>query len=462
MNLYIFNTLTRKKQLFIPYHRENIGMYVCGPTVYDHPHIGNGRAFVIYDILFRVLQYIYKAENIKYIRNITDVDDKINNRAKELGISIRELTEKTTEDFHQDLRYLNCLEPTIEPRATENIPQMISIIQKLLDHGHAYERNGEVFFSVTSFPKYTELSGRDLNEMLIGVRIDVDENKNHPADFVLWKPATSVDDPSSLFDSPWGKGRPGWHIECSAMSHRYLGENFDIHGGGADLIFPHHTNEIAQSCCAFPNSKFAKHWIHNGFLTVDGEKMSKSLNNFITVRDLINQSIPGEIIRYLLLSTHYRKPLDYNEKALYDAKESMNYLYRTLSNVEIKVDTSKASKLPPEFLEPLLDDLNVHQSFIYMHELAKSINKEADSNTKAIKANELKICANFLGLLTQSPENWFKNNVDQELVLCKIKQREDAKKAKDWALADSIRNELKALGIILEDKPSGLTEWRKE
>ncbi|MDF2965245.1 MAG: cysS [Rickettsiaceae bacterium] len=463
MNLYLFNTKTRKKQLFTPHKTKEVGMYVCGPTVYDHPHIGNARAVVVYDILFRLLQLIYGRENITYIRNITDVDDKINQRAKEFNITIKELTEKTTADFHHDMAYLNCLSPSIEPRATDNISQMISIIERLIEKGHAYVVDGEVFFSVTSYPDYTQLSQRDLNEMLVGVRVELEKNKKHPADFVLWKPASPNDDVSSIFDSPWGRGRPGWHIECSAMSHRYLGEDFDIHGGGADLIFPHHTNEIAQSCCAFPGSSFANYWVHNGFLTVNGEKMSKSLGNFVTVRDLINQSVPGEVIRYLLLATHYRKPLDYNEKALYDAKEFVNYLYRTIANLGSKATAVGVSEdIPDDFLEPLLDDLNTHQSFVYLHDLARSINKEQDYEKKLEKAQLLIKCANFLGFLQQTPESWFKADTDEELISAKIIAREQAKQSKDWALADKIRSELKALGIILEDKPGGKTEWRKE
>ncbi|MCC2646998.1 MAG: cysteine--tRNA ligase [Rickettsiaceae bacterium] len=463
MKLYLFNTKTRQKELFTPIDPKNIGMYVCGPTVYDHPHIGNARPEVVYDVLFRVLKLIYKEESVNYVRNITDVDDKINKRAKELSISIKELTDKTTENFHHDMAYLNCLSPVVEPRATDNISQMIYIIEKLIDRGHAYVVDGEVFFSVTSYPDYTELSQRDLNEMLVGVRVEVEESKKHPADFVLWKPASPNDDISSIFDSPWGKGRPGWHIECSAMSHRYLGEEFDIHGGGADLIFPHHTNEIAQSCGAFPGSKFANYWVHNGFLTVNGEKMSKSLGNFITVRDLINKSVPGEVIRYLLLATHYRKPLDYNDKALYDAKEFINYLYRTIENAGIKSNAIiHNADLPKSFIEPLLDDLNTHQCFVYLHELAKAINKEANSEERLNKAHELIKCANFLGFLSQTPDSWFKADVDQDFILNKIKERETAKQTKNWNLADSIRAELLAKGIILEDKPSGLTHWRKE
>ncbi len=463
MNLYVFNTKNRVKELFTPDDSNNIGMYVCGPTVYDLPHIGNARSIVVYDVLFRLLKLVYGDENINYVRNITDVDDKINIRAKELGISIFELTVQTTDEFHADMRYLNCLMPSIEPKATENIHQMIEIIEKLVELQHAYIVDGEVYFSVNSYTDYTKLSGRDLNDMIAGTRININNNKKYPADFILWKPATPDDDESAIFDSPWGKGRPGWHIECSAMSHRFLGENFDIHGGGADLIFPHHTNEIAQSICAFPGSSYANYWIHNGFLTVDGEKMSKSMENFITVRDLIDQSIPGEIIRYLLLATHYRKPLDYSNKAIYDAKESMNYLYRTIENAAIELTTIEAdTNLPTEFLEPLLDDMNTHQAFVYMHNLAKDINKEINNSNKKKLAIKLIKCANFLGLMIESPTEWFKADTDSEWILEKIAERGVAKEAKNWMLADNIRIELKTKGIILADKPDGSTEWRKE
>lgn len=454
-DLYLYNSLSHKKEKFTPLDPHNIGMYVCGPTVYDHPHIGNARSFVIYDLLYRILRNIYGKEKVKYVRNITDVDDKINDRAKKLGISIGDLTKKTTEEFHKDTFYLQCLNPNEEPRATDNIAGMIEIITNLLSKSHAYITQNHVYFDITSYPDYGRLSGRNLDDMIAGARIEVEKTKKHPGDFVLWKPADLDDDPSSIFESPWGKGRPGWHIECSAMSYRYLGANFDIHGGGADLIFPHHTNEIAQSCCGFSDSKFASYWVHNGFLTVSGEKMSKSLGNFLTIHDFRKQKIKGEIIRYLLLSTHYRKPLDFNDKAIYDATESLNYLYRAIGNLE----TTPTSP-DTQFLSSLLDDMNTSEAFSFLHEKAKEINKTTDEEIRKSLASSLKASANMIGLLEMDTQQWFSHGIDASEVERLIETRKVAKSLKDWAEADYLRKTLLEMGVIIEDNPDGTTSWR--
>lgn len=450
----LHNTLSNKLEEFIPIDSKNIKMYVCGPTVYDRPHIGNARSVVVYDTLYRVLKKIYG--NVTYVRNITDVDDKINARALELGITIQELTSGTYKEFHSDMAYLGCLNPTHEPKATAHIKGMIDIIEKLIESNHAYVVANHVYFDVTSARDYGVLSGRTLDEMIAGARVEVSEDKKHPGDFVLWKPVSEKDDASSIFDSPWGKGRPGWHIECSAMSSHFLGQEFDIHGGGADLIFPHHTNEIAQSCSAFPGSKFAKFWVHNGFLTVEGAKMSKSLGNFLSLEYFIDKKIHGEIVRYWLLSTHYRKPIDFNEKALYDATESMNYLYRAIENIEtVEVD------IPKEFIEYLKDDMNIAAAFRYMHGLAKHVNKSENMEEKISYANQLKACGNLLGILKEYPQKWFINsNIDAAYVEELIEKRKTAKQNKEWALADKIRAELHDIGIEIEDHKDGSTSWR--
>lgn len=438
-------------------------MYVCGPTVYDRPHIGNARSVVVYDILYRLLSHIYGKENVVYVRNVTDVDDKINARAIELGVTIQELTSRTYNEFTEDITYLNCLTPTHEPKATEHISDIIAINEKLIENGNAYVSAGHVYFDVTSARDYGCLSGRNLDEMIAGSRVEVSENKRHPGDFVLWKPASPKDDKSSVFESPWGPGRPGWHIECSAMSMHFLGTDFDIHGGGADLIFPHHTNEIAQSSCAFPGSKFARMWVHNGFLTVNGEKMSKSLGNFLTVHDLAQKGMKGEVIRYLLLSTNYRKPLDFNDKALYDAKESLDYLYRALDdNQSSRPKGDSVLHIDATFLSYLEDDLNMSEAFSFLHDLAKQINKSNSSDEKESLMLKLIACGNLVGLLFE--KNWFyaECEVNIQLIEDLISRRSDAKKARQFQEADAIRSELIALGIEIEDRPDGTSIWRKK
>lgn len=448
--LYLYNSISKKKELFTPIHPNKVGMYVCGPTVYDLPHLGNALAVVIYDVLYRLLQLMYGSKNVTYVRNITDVDDKIIIAAKEKCISIQELTQSITNIFQTNMQAINCLNPTFEPKATEHLDEMIEMIQKLLNQGFAYESNNHIYFRVNKFKNYNSLSGRKTSDLIAGARVEISENKENPEDFVLWKPENNQDE---AFDSPFGKGRPGWHIECSAMSTKYLGNNFDIHGGGVDLIFPHHTNEIAQSCCANPGSQYAKYWVHNGFLTVSGEKMSKSLGNFITLDQLLKNNIEGEVIRYVLLASHYRKPIDWNEKALSDAKKSLDVFYRVLE----AADFNQECEVSNEFLDALCDDLNTPKCFSLMHEYASEYNKTKDSKF----ANLMMACGNLLGFFMKSTKEWFHSiDIDENYINDLISKRQEAKNNKNWSLADQIREELKKLGIILEDNASG-TNWKK-
>lgn len=457
MTLHLHNTLTRKKDEFTPIDGKNVRMYVCGPTVYDRPHLGNARSVVVYDVLYRLLMELYGKEHVTYVRNITDVDDKINAAAKANKEPISALTDRVEGWFHDDIGALNILPATKtidgkkpnnnsgymgEPHATHHIPHMIKLIENLIAGGNAYMSEGHVLFAVDSYADYGALSGRKLDELIAGARIEVESYKKHPGDFVLWKPAEAGDDASSVFDSPWGAGRPGWHIECSAMSSTYLGENFDIHGGGADLMFPHHENEIAQSRCALPGSTFANYWVHNGFLTVNGEKMSKSLGNFTTVKDLLDKGIRGEVIRFALMSAKYNEPLDWNEKLVHDAKLTLDKWYRTLQGVQ-------SGAVPAAFLEALCDDMNLPKAFGLMH---------------AAAPGELKAMGALLGILQQNPESWFKGDASDDnaqAIEKRVQDRIAAKKSKNWAEADNIRKELADQGIILEDRPDGTTDWRK-
>ncbi len=473
MTIKLYNTLSKSKEIFKPIDPNNIGIYLCGLTVYDKAHIGNARAMVVFDVLYRLLTLHYGLEHITYVRNITDVDDKINARAKERNIPISTLTLETIEIFHQDMEYLHCLalhqnthnSKRIEPKATQHIAEMIAMIQKLITNNHAYSAEGHVLFAVKSFAKYGQLSRRTNDEMLAGARVEVAPYKKDPGDFILWKPAQK-DEPG--WESPWGYGRPGWHIECSAMSTKYLGANFDIHGGGIDLQFPHHENEIAQSICANPNSKFANYWVHNGFLTVNGEKMSKSLNNFITVNSLTLDKIKGEIIRYVLLSTHYRKPLDWNDKAVKDASKALNNFYDILAKIDhetkntetIKLDTKLDAK--DEFVATLNDDLNTPKALAILHELASNIHKEQDESAKLKLIHKFKAYGQLLGLFNENSLDWFKNNDnDSNKIEAIINERNLARQNKDWAKADKIRLELEQMNIIIKDHKDGTTSWHK-
>lgn len=438
MTIKLSNSLTRQTEALQPLDAAHVKMYVCGPTVYARPHIGNARSTVVYDVLYRLLKHDFP--KVTYARNITDVDDKINAAAVERGITIQALTSEVTAQFHADMDALNVQRPDVEPRATQYIGKMIAMIEALIAGGHAYEAQGHVLFAVASDPNYGHLARRSRDDMIAGARVEVAPYKKDPADFVLWKPAAEKDDASSKFDSPWGIGRPGWHIECSAMSTSELGLDFDIHGGGADLMFPHHENEIAQARCAHHGSHYAKLWVHNGFLTVNGEKMSKSLGNFTTVKDLLDKGVKGEVIRFALLSTRYNEPLDWTEKLLADAQKVMDRLYRK-SPV-----TSRQSPVNAEFLEALRDNLNTPKALAVL----QTIDDEA----------ELVATANFIGLLQQDAQTWFQGAGDTAWIDEKIAARNAAKKARDFATSDAIRDELKAQGIVLEDSPQGTT-WRR-
>ncbi|AEV91791.1 MAG: cysteine--tRNA ligase [Rickettsia slovaca] len=457
IQFHLYNTLSRTKEVFNPQDQANVKMYVCGPTVYYNPHIGNSRSGVVYDLLYRIVIKIFGEKAVKYVRNITDVDDKIIDRAALLGVTIDELTDKVTKEFHKNMAYLGCMLPSIEPKATKHIDVMIAIIERLIAKDHAYIADNHVYFDVLSAPNYTELSNRNLEEMFEGVHVENSKTKKNPQDFVLWKPAKQNESANMNFESPWGLGRPGWHIECSAMSYKYLGENFDIHGGGADLIFPHHTNEIAQSRCAFPSSTYAKYWVHNGFLTVNGEKMSKSLGNFITVRDLMDKQIQGEVVRLFLLSSHYRRPLDYNDKAIEDAKKTLDYWYRAIENINVqKID------LPHDFMQSLLDDMNTPLAVKIINDYAKGVFISKTEEERQLNASAIITCANFIGLMNKTPHEWFNSGVDELYINELVNKRLEAKKQKNWLLADQIRNQLLEEKIILEDRPDGTTIWRKE
>jgi cysteinyl-tRNA synthetase len=460
MTLTLDNTLSCRKEPFTPIDAKNVRMYVCGPTVYDRPHLGNARSVVVYDVVYRLLCQLYGKEHVTYVRNITDVDDKINARAKERGITIGALTAEVTAQFHADMAALNCLTPTHEPRATAHIAEMIAMIEQLLARNHAYVADGHVLFDVASYKDYGQLSGRKLEDLISGARVAVEDYKRSPADFVLWKPADAEDDASSLFDSPWGTGRPGWHIECSAMSSKYLGNTFDIHGGGADLMFPHHENEIAQSCCAGDHVHFANTWVHNGFLTVNGEKMSKSLGNFITVHDLLEKGVKGEVIRLAFLMTKYNEPLNWSDKLLEDAKKTLDGWYRTLSRHPQNQNTGNITGID-QFIAALNDDFNTPLAISEMHVKATSANRIIDNPTAATQLQQM---GNMFGLLQHNPEHWFKTEkagaISAADIEAQITARAEAKKAKNFAEADHIRKELLDQGVVLEDKPGGVTEWR--
>lgn len=432
---------------FKPLDSLNIRLYFCGPTVYDFLHIGNLRAMLTADILVRLLRKIYP--KVTYVRNITDVDDKINARAKANHESIQALTCRTIEEFHQDMASMFILPPDIEPKATEHIEDIQEMIISLVSQGYAYEADGHVLFSVHQYKKYGSLSGRNPDELLAGARVEIATYKKNPSDFVLWKPSNE-DEPG--WDSPWGKGRPGWHIECSAMSHRYLGENFDIHGGGQDLIFPHHENECAQSLCCFPGSQFANYWLHNAMLLVNGEKMSKSLGNFFTIREILTKHNP-EALRLLLLQSHYRSVLNFTDEALKDAKKVMDRFYRALLPYEQNFNSEM--DLPELVMDALANDLNTPQALVFMHQFAdKALQGDEHSALK------LKQAGQQLGLFNSLPTQWFQDIDNEDEIKILIQERNNAKKSKDFIKADKIRDQLKAQGILLEDSPQGTT-WRK-
>jgi cysteinyl-tRNA synthetase len=461
MAIRLYNTLTRAKEDFAPIDANNIRMYVCGPTVHDFAHIGNGRAFTVFDVLYRLLRHTYGAEHVTYVRNITDVEDKINAAAAARGETIGELTQRTAAAFHDDMAALANLPPNIEPRATEHIPQMIGMIATLIAGGFAYEAEGHVLFSIAAMPDYGRLSRKNLDEQREGARVEVAPYKRDAGDFVLWKPSTP-DLPG--WESPWGRGRPGWHIECSAMAEAHLGETFDIHGGGLDLIFPHHENEIAQSVCAHRGKPLARYWLHNGFLNAaEGEKMSKSLGNFVTVHELLAEW-PGEAIRLALLSGHYREPLEFSRERLGQAKQTLDRFYlglREIANLGLAPPQGDAGAI----IEALGDDMNTPLAVARLHEHLRDLNVNLqEGRTAAALPHAASLIAggNLLGLLQQDPEAWLKGDQSDLTIEDAIARRNGARKSRDFAEADRIRAELLAKGVILEDKPGGKTEWRRE
>ena len=464
--LTLTNTLTRQKEPFLPLDPRNVRMYVCGPTVYDYAHVGNARPIVVFDVLARLLRHLYGGGQVTYARNITDVEDKINARAAERGISIAELTAETTELFHQDMAALGALPPDVEPRATGHIAEMIVLIEQLISGGYAYENEGHVLFHVPADANYGVLSRRSRDDMIAGARVEVAPYKKDPADFVLWKPSSGAE---PGWDSPWGFGRPGWHIECSAMSQKHLGLPFDIHGGGVDLVFPHHENEIAQSCCALgvPDKaeRFAPVWLHNGYVQVEGRKMAKSEGNFITVHELLEEGVPGEAIRLTLLSAHYREPLDFTRAKLAEARAKLDRFYGALRRWR-DVPANPKAEVDGEVLAALCDDLNTYPA-IYQHleHLAGALNQASDGQAAGRKA-DLLASAKLLGLLQQDPEAWFHGAAEPGAGLSDaeidelIAERDAARQSKDFATSDRIREELKAAGILLEDGADGTT-WRR-
>ncbi|WBV44516.1 cysteine--tRNA ligase [Pseudoroseomonas cervicalis] len=472
--LAFHNSATRQREIFTPLDPQHVRLYVCGPTVYDLAHLGNARPVVVFDVLARLLRRRFP--RVTYVRNITDVDDKINARSQESGEPIAAITARTTADFHRDMAALGCLPPDEEPRATDNIAQMIQLIERLIANGHAYAAEGHVLFSVSSFPGYGALSGRSPDEMLAGARVEIAPYKREAGDFVLWKPSS---DDLPGWDSPWGRGRPGWHIECSAMSWRYLGTDFDIHGGGHDLIFPHHENELAQSVCAFPGSRFAQTWLHNGMLLVDGEKMSKSLGNFLTVRDILARGAwAGEAFRLLLLKTHYRAALDYTVERLEEAKAELDDFYALLARdlPQPEADDALVAEMAEWALEPLADDLNTPLAIARLRDLRtlENVATVGGSATNVLHrigrdwqpgsgqaAAALRQAAALLGLLGGDARAWRQGGEgDSAAIEAAIQARLDARKAKNWAEADRIRADLLAQGIILEDGAGGTT-WRR-
>ena len=448
-DIFLSNSLGNKKEKFVPINKNKIGIYVCGPTVYDDPHIGNARPLVVFDILYRVLKCKFGEKTVTYVRNITDIDDKIIQSSNEKKISTQELTKKITKNFHEDCVYLGCQKPTFEPKATENISLMIEMINKLIQNGYAYLNNLHIYFEVKKFKDYGKLSNKKLEELIAGSRVEVSENKKNPEDFVLWKPSK---DNEPFWESPWGKGRPGWHLECSVMSKKYLGDKFDIHGGGRDLIFPHHENEIAQSRCANDTKVFANYWIHNGFITMSNEKMAKSQGNILKTMDL-KKKINGQVLRLALMSAHYKQPLDWNDKLLEDSKSTIDKWYQMFVSIKNKI------KIPETMLLPLYNDLNTPG---YIGNLHKLFDKANSGNSKD---KEIFVSAcNFVGLLNETREQWLefkktRSSISENEILSKIELRNNARGSKDYESADKIRKELFDKGVLIEDK-NGKTIWK--
>jgi len=448
-DIFLTNNLSNKKEKFIPIDKKKIGLYVCGPTVYDNPHIGNARPLVIFDILFKVLKCKYGKNSVTYIRNITDVDDKIIKSSQENNIKTSDLTKKIIKSFSEDCIFLNCEVPSEQPKATDHIDLMIKMINKLIDKGFAYKNNNHIYFQVNKFNDYGKLSNKKLEDLIAGSRVEISENKKRPEDFVLWKP--SVDNEPS-WDSPWGKGRPGWHLECSAMSKKFLGNHFDIHGGGIDLLFPHHENEIAQSRCANDTEVFANYWVHNAFITMSNEKMSKSQGNILKIKDFRNK-VNGQVLRLAIMSAHYKQPLDWNDKLLENTKNTIEKWY------EVYLSLKKPSKIPDDMLLPLYDDLNTPGYIANLHKLFEKANIGNDKDKKIFVS-----ACNFIGILNQTKEEWLnfkkrKSLISEKDIFKKIKLRNIARENKDYKKADLIRDELLDKGVLIEDK-DGKTSWK--
>lgn len=460
--LKIFNTLSRQKEEFKPIHADKVGMYVCGITVYDLCHIGHGRTFVAFDVVSRYLRYL--GYEVKYVRNITDIDDKIIQRAAKNGETIEQLTDRMIAEMHDDFSALNILPPDVEPRATRHIGEIIELVQQLIEREHAYvAKNGDVMFAVDTDADYGVLSRQDLEQLRAGARVEIADVKRNPMDFVLWK-MSKADEPS--WPSPWGNGRPGWHIECSAMNCKQLGEHFDIHGGGSDLMFPHHENEIAQSTCAH-GGEYVNYWMHSGMVMVDREKMSKSLNNFFTVRDVLAH-YDAETIRYFLMSGHYRSQLNYSEENLKQARASLERLYTALRGMDTAVAASGGEAFEARFREAMDDDFNTPEAYSVLFDMARDVNRMKTEDPAAANglAAALRQLAKVLGLLEQEPELFLQSGAqadDDEVaeIEALIKQRNDARKNKDWGLADAARDRLNEMKIVLEDGPQG-TIWRRK
>ena len=448
-DIFLTNNLSNKKEKFIPLDQNNVGMYVCGPTVYDNPHIGNARPLVIFDILYKVLKSKYGHDKITYIRNITDVDDKIIKSSKEKNISIMDLTNNIIAEFNDDCNYLNLENPSQQPKATEHIDLMIEMINSLINKGFAYEANNHVYFEVSKFSDYGKLSNKKLEDLIAGSRVEVSKNKKKSEDFVLWKPSIN-DEP--FWDSPWGKGRPGWHLECSAMSKKYLGNVFDIHGGGIDLIFPHHENEIAQSRCVNDTKVFANYWVHNAFITMSNEKMAKSTGNILKIKDF-KDNIDGQVLKLALMSAHYKQPLDWNEKLLEDCKNTIDKWYEVYKVLKDK------SVLNEDILSPLYDDLNTPGYIANLHKLYDKALKGNDADKNLFVS-----ACNFIGILNKTKEEWLefkkkKLSITEADILKKIELRNKAREDKDYKQADLIRDELLDKGVLIEDK-DGKTIWK--
>lgn len=493
MQLYLYNSLTKEKEIFLPLDENHIRMYVCGPTVYSIPHLGNIRSVIVYDLLFRLLKFLYK--KVTYARNITDIDDKIIQAAEAEKKTVQEISDHYNNVFQGYTRLLNCREPTFQPKATENINNIISLIEKLIARGHAYEADKHIYFDISSYNNYGKLSGKKLEDLIPGARVEIVTGKRHPEDFVLWKPARDI-----YFESPWGRGRPGWHIECSAMSINLLGENFDIHGGGADLKFPHHENEIAQSCAASSSCLYAKYWVHNGFLLASGEKMSKSLGNIINLESLINKGLSPDIIRFALLSTNYSQPLNWKEEIILEAKSSIAKFRKIIDQsrgLSLRAEESLTfteeelvEPLVKKFLLALYDNLNTPAAIAVLHELSHIINKSPDGQQKLKNALYLKKALNFIGLRLEAPlranrennnnianiaadmanneadneanKNNDINDINEGYILQKIMEREELRKQKQFKQADELRDTLKEQGIFLKDEPKGKTSWSRK